>query len=89
MADKNEIIKMLNEELEKKVDGETLNRLKGAKTKKEALAILEETSIKLDDEILDAVSGGDDDNTWECGANCLSREVCFNDTCAIVNSTGD
>ena len=89
MADKKDIMKMLNEELGKKVDSETLEKLKGAKTKKEGLAILEKMSIKLDDDMLDAVSGGDDVDPENCDRLCWERDVCSGDSCFIVVCTED
>ena len=60
-----EILKMLHEELVKKADSKTIERIKGAKSKDEALSILEEASIDHDDELLAAVSGGTDDLSQE------------------------
>ena len=51
MADK-DVLRMLHDEIMKKVDENTAKRLKDARTKEEGLAILEEASIKLDDDLL-------------------------------------
>lgn len=56
--DNNQVLEMLKEEIESKVDAETLERLKMAKTEKEALSILEEASVELNEEQLAAVAGG-------------------------------
>ena len=85
MADK-EVLKMLHDELMKKVDEDTINKLKGAKTKEEGLAILEDASISLDDELLASVPGGDEESitdemlgycVWHwCSDNCPSHFFC-------------
>ena len=85
MADK-EVIKMLHDELMKKVDEKTVNKLKGARTKEEALSILEEASVSLDDEMLALVPGGDTEGITDekvgfcvwywCSENCPSHFFC-------------
>ena len=80
MADK-EVMKMLRDELASKVDGETLKKLKGAKTKEEGLAILEAASIELDDEVLALIPGGDGLQSitgWCHGFGC-SKHLCPKD----------
>lgn len=61
--DRTEIMNMFKTELEGKLDQDTINRLKEAKSSKEALSILEDASIELNDEQLAAVSGGGG-NEW-------------------------
>ena len=93
MADKKEIAKMLHEELSKKVDSETMGKLKNAKSSSEALSILEDASISLDENVLAAVSGGDEENDldmiWNCHELCWERTVCIGDSCSIVVCTRD
>ncbi len=55
---KEESLKMLKDEITKKVDSDTLKKLENAKSKDEALAILEEASVELDEELLSSVSSG-------------------------------
>ena len=68
--DKNEALKMLKEEISSKVDPAMLEKIKNAKSKKEALSLLEGVSIKLDDEMMSAVAGGADED-GEIGEWCL------------------
>ena len=71
--DNKEVIKMLNDEISKKIDADTLDKLKNARTKKEALSLLEGASVVLSDEVLSVVSGGDDDDggfSWCPEKNC-------------------
>ena len=79
--DRNEIMKMLKNEVESKVDSATLEKLKTAKSKDEALSILQGASVELDDEMLSAVAGGDEvtDGDFWC-ADC-SDNHCSNDHC--------
>ncbi len=74
--DKKEILKMLKEEVVNKVDSATLDKLKAAGSKDEAFSILRDASIELNDEMLDAVAGGveDDDSFIEW---CSSYECEF------------
>ena len=65
---KMDAMKMLKDEISKKVDEETLKKFKNAKSKEEALSILEGTSIKLNDDMLAAVSGGVGEDGF-CGDN--------------------
>ncbi len=53
-------LKMFKDEISRKVDADTLKKLENAASKKEALAILEEASVELSDDMLAAVAGGDD-----------------------------
>lgn len=57
----------LKEELAGMVDAETLEKLKNAGTREEALGILEDISGELPDEVLDAVAGGEEvhEHYWE------------------------
>ena len=59
IMDKKEIFKMLKEEIESKVDAETLKKLEKAGTKEEALSILSDASVELDEEKLSAIAGGE------------------------------
>ena len=76
--DKKEAFNMLKDEIENKVDPETLKKLGKADSKEEALSILSEASVDIDDEKLAAVSGGDgsvDDLLqkgleWHCPTAC-------------------
>ena len=83
--DKKDIIKMLKTEVESKADEATLAKLKEAKSPKEALSILEEASIELNEDSLAAIAGGSGDEddvnglgidiNWckmlfDCDANC-------------------
>ena len=61
--DRTEVMNMLKSELEGKLDQDTINRLKEAKSSKEALSILEGASIELNDDMLAAVAGGGE-NEW-------------------------
>ena len=76
--EKDQILKMLEEQVQAKADNETFEKLRNAKSPEEALPILENLSIKLDDEMLSAVSGGEDeelgDGPW-CSFYCPDR-VC-------------
>ena len=70
---KNDVIRMLNNEISGKIDEATIAKLKNAKSKKEALGMLEELSIELNDEMLAAVSGGseeDDLQSWCIDKGC-------------------
>lgn len=60
----NNALKKIKDELESKVDEATLNRLKAAKSPEDALSILDSVSIQLDDDMLDAVSGGGMGGNW-------------------------
>ena len=68
-----DIFKMFNDQVAGKIDAATLDKLKGATSKKEALSILEGASVNLGDDLLAAVSGGADDAgaNWcfDCGGN--------------------
>ncbi len=67
--DRNEVLKMLKGEIESKLDSSTLDKIKTAKSKKEALSILEGTSVELNDDILGAIAGGeniDEEVGWTC-----------------------
>ena len=85
MADK-DVLRMLHDEIMKKVDENTAKRLKDARTKEEGLAILEEASIKLDDDLLASVPGGDTSQledmmvgycVWHwCSDNCRQHFFC-------------
>ena len=71
--DKNDALKMFKEEIAKNVNPDTLEALKKAKSKKEALSMLEGVSIKLDDEMLSAVAGGmdeEEDGDWCIDDGC-------------------
>ena len=76
--DKKEAFKMLKDEIEKKVDPETLKKLGKAGSKEEALSILSDASIDIDDEKLAAVSGGEgsvedllqNGVDWHCPTAC-------------------
>ena len=75
--DKKELLKMLKEEIENKVDGETLKKLEKAGSKEEALSILSAASIELDDEKLAAISAGqnlegelEEGIQWHCPTAC-------------------
>ncbi len=76
--DRNEILKMLKEEIASKVDAETLKRLETAGSKDEALSILSEASVEIDEEKLAIVSGGENlegellENglQWNCPTAC-------------------
>ena len=69
---------MLKDEIEKKVDPETLKKLGKAGSKEEALSILSDASIDIDDEKLAAVSGGEgsvedflqNGVDWHCPTAC-------------------
>ena len=68
--DNNNVLKMLKDELKSKVDEATFDRLKSAKSSEEALSILEGVSVKLDDDMLAAVTGGSEDmndSEWDEG----------------------
>jgi hypothetical protein len=76
--DRNEILKMLKEEIASKVDVETLKKLETAGSKDEALSILSEASVEIDEEKLAIVSGGENlegellENglQWNCPTAC-------------------
>ena len=68
--DKKEVIKILHDEIAGRVDAETIEKIKNAKTKKEALEILEGASVELDEEKLSMVSGGEDTDGWCPEKNC-------------------
>ena len=68
--EKNEVIKMLNEELGRKVDAATIDKLKNAKTQKEALDILRGVSVNLSEDALSAISGGEEGVGWCPEKNC-------------------
>ena len=75
--DKEQAFEMLKNEISGKLDEDTKNRLKNAKSSQEALAILEETSIQLDDEMLSAVSAGSDDENENGELQwCATKIVC-------------
>lgn len=57
---KTDALNMLREELSKKLDDSTVKKLANAKSKKEALSILEDASIELDDDAMSAISAGSD-----------------------------
>ncbi|MBO4889756.1 MAG: hypothetical protein J5574_02080 [Lachnospiraceae bacterium] len=71
--DKNQILKMLQDQVHAKADPETIEKLRNVKSPKDALPILENLSIDLDDEMLSAVSGGGNgelgDSSW-CSIYC-------------------
>ncbi len=71
--DKNDALKMFKEEIMSKLDPGTIEALKNAKSKKEALSLLEDVSIKLDDDMLAAVAGGAEDDE-EVGDWCLDDQ---------------
>ena len=70
--DKNDVIKMLNDELSSKLDEATIAKLKNVKSKKEALSILEGASVNLSDDMLAAVSGGAEDD--ELQSWCIDKD---------------
>ncbi len=71
--DKKDVIKMLKEELAAKVDEATLEKIKSAKSSKDALSILESVSVNLSDDMLEAVAGGDEgeENEWCSDKACI------------------
>ena len=78
----NDVLKMLKEEIAAKVDEATLEKLKAAKTPKDALSILESVSVDLSDDMLEAVAGGNeaDDTDW-----CL-QDVCRDELCHVYGT---
>ncbi len=71
--DKKEALKMFKEEIMSKVDPGMIEALKNAKSKKEALSLLEGASVKLDDDMIAAVAGGAEDDE-EVGDWCLDKD---------------
>ena len=71
---KNELYQMFKDEVGSKIDAETMKKLECAKTKKEALSILESVSVELSDDMLAAISGGaDEDGIW-CWTHCFGHD---------------
>ena len=75
--DNKELLKMLKDEITSKVDAETLKKLESAGSKEEALSILSEASVEIDDEKLAAVSAGEgiegeleEGLKWHCPTAC-------------------
>ena len=62
--DNKEILKMLKEEVERKADAETIEKLKNAGSANEAISILKSASVELDEDMLTAVAGGEKKNPW-------------------------
>jgi hypothetical protein len=79
---KADTLKMLKDELNSKLDADTLKKLENASSKEETLSILEGASFELSDDMLDAVSGGAgfivDGKGNFCAANAswLSSQQC-------------
>ncbi len=75
---KEELFNMLKQEIESKVDSETLKKLGAAGSKEETLSILSKSSVELDEDVLSAIAGGDSPASdllengleWNCPTAC-------------------